>query len=559
MTTSAETGSSDSTPDHDRRERTTMKSRHGTMTTERPERYAKQLAGHWARKGSAGEEDGATVIRFDTGQIVRMWPDAGLLRVEASVPEDGDADRFAQVVKAHLERFGQREELDVVWDQPDGDDADGVSGADDTADGAGAGTGAGRGARIRTIPEGFLIGVATAGHQNEGQNTNSDTWFLEHTTPSVFREPSGRACNGYELWREDIDLVKAMGLDSFRFSVEWARVEPVEGTVDEAALDHYEAMVDRCVELGLAPVVTFNHFTSPHWFAAEGGWLGPRSAELFARYCGWVMDRFGDRIAYAVTLNEPNLPRLLSWLDLPPFVRDLERATLEAASAAAGVERYRAGNVMVPEDMDAIGDGMTAGHRAARAAIRSRRPDLPVGFSLAVIDDRVVGDDPSFRDRKRAEVYSRWLDLAREDDFLGIQNYESRWYDGNGEVDAAPGTPVNGMGSAIEPTSLAGAVRYAHAETGVPILVTEHGMQTSDDSERAAFIEPSLAALLEAMDDGVPVLGYLHWTLMDNFEWIFGYGAQLGLHEVDRETFVRTPKPSARAYEGIARSRRVTV
>jgi beta-glucosidase len=149
----------------------------------------------------------------------------------------------------------------------------------------------------------------------------------------------------------------------------------------------------------------------------------------------------------------------------------------------------------------------------------------------------------------------RWLELAREDDFLGIQNYESRWYDSSGEVPPAPGTPVNGMGSAIDPTSLAGAVRYAHAESGVPILVTEHGMQTPHDKQRADFIEPSLAGLLDAMGDGVPVLGYLHWTLMDNFEWIFGYGAQLGLHEVDRETFVRTPKRSAEVYAGIARAR----
>ncbi|GAA2165782.1 aryl-beta-glucosidase [Humibacillus xanthopallidus] len=518
-----------------------MQTRHGTMATERPQRYAKQLAGHWARKGSAGDEDGATVIRFDTGQVVRMWPAEGLLHVEASVPDEGDPDRFAQVVKDHLERFGKRDELDVVWDPAAGDGPHSGTGPDG----------------IRPLPQGFVLGVATAGHQNEGQNTASDTWFLEHTTPSVFREPSGRACNGYELWRDDLDLVKGMGLDAYRFSVEWARVEPSEGTVDEAALDHYEAIVDRCAELGLAPVVTFNHFTAPHWFAAEGGWLSSRSAELFARYCGWVMDRFGDRIAYAVTLNEPNLTRLLSWLDLPAVIRDLERATLDAASAAAGVERYRVGNVMLPEDMDAIGDGMTAGHRAARAAIKARRPELPVGFSLAVVDDRVVGDDAAFRDRKRHEVYARWLELAHEDDFLGIQNYESRTYDGAGEVAPAPGTPVNGMGSAIDPTSLAGAVRYAHAESGVPILVTEHGMQTPDDSQRAGFIEPSLVALLEAMDDGVPVLGYLHWTLMDNFEWIFGYGAQLGLHEVDRETFVRTPKPSAAVYASVAGARRV--
>jgi beta-glucosidase len=165
----------------------------------------------------------------------------------------------------------------------------------------------------------------------------------------------------------------------------------------------------------------------------------------------------------------------------------------------------------------------------------------------------VVGDDACVRDRKRAEVYERWLRLVRDDDFLGVQNYERVHYDGSGAVPAPPQVSRNQMGSAIEPLSLAGAVRYAHASTGVPILVTEHGMSTEDDAYRAAFIEPSLAGLLDVLDDGVPVLGYCHWTLMDNFEWIFGYGHQLGLHAVDRETFVRTPKPSAAVYAAIAR------
>ena len=160
----------------------------------------------------------------------------------------------------------------------------------------------------RSFPTGFLWGVASAGHQNEGDNDNSDTWFAEHVTPTVFREPSGKACNGYELWREDVDLAAGMGLNAYRFSVEWARVEPAEGEFSDEALDHYEAIVDRCLERGLAPVVTFNHFTSPHWFAMRGGWLDPEAPALFARYCDQVMERFGDRIAYAVTLNEPNLP-----------------------------------------------------------------------------------------------------------------------------------------------------------------------------------------------------------------------------------------------------------
>lgn len=404
-----------------------------------------------------------------------------------------------------------------------------------------------------TFPADFIWGAAGAGHQIEGDNVDSDTWFAEQVSPTVFQEPSGQACDSWNRWREDIGLVVDMGLTAYRFSIEWARVEPTEGTWSEEALDRYEAMVDECLAQGIAPVVTFNHFTAPHWFAAKGSWLALDAAEVFARYCDKVMSRFGDRIAVAVTLNEPNLPHVLSWLNLPDFVRQVERATLEAASAAAGVPSYRLANVVLPEELDAMEDGLTAGHLAARAAIKAHRPELPVGFSLAVMDDVVVGDDASVRDRKRRECYGRWLELAKGDDFLGLQNYERMPYDGQGAVAPAAGVPVNQMGTAIEPLSLAGAVRYAHSVAGVPILVTEHGLSVDDDTLRAAFIEPALAGLADVMAEGVPVLGYIHWTLLDNFEWVFGYQHHLGLHEVDRETFARTPKPSAGAYADLVK------
>jgi len=210
---------------------------------------------------------------------------------------------------------------------------------------------------------------------------------------------------------------------------------------------------------------------------------------------------------------------------------------------------------MLPEEMGALADGLEAGHVAGRAAIKAHRPDLPVGLSIAVIDDVVDGDNASLRDRKRAEVYQRWLELAREDDFVGVQNYERVPYDGDGAVPPPEGSPLNQMGTAIEPLSLAGAVSYAHSVSRVPVLVTEHGMATPDDTFRAAFIEPALAGLLDAIDDGVPVLGYCHWTLLDNFEWIFGYDFHYGLYEVDRDTFERTPKPSAAAYAALAATR----
>jgi beta-glucosidase len=410
---------------------------------------------------------------------------------------------------------------------------------------------------VKQFPEGFLWGVAAAGHQSEGDSSGSDTWFAENVSPTVFHEPSGRAVDGWNRWAEDVDLAADLGLNAYRFSVEWARVEPTRGEFDDQALQHYAAVVDRCLEKGMAPVVTFNHFTAPHWFAMRGGFLDPQAPADFARYCDRVMAAFGDRIAYAVTMNEPNLSRQLTWLALPEFVRKLERDTLEAASKAAGVERYRLANVMLPEEMDAMADGQTAAHLAARAAIKARRPDLPVGLSLAVVDDVVVGDDATLRDRKRHEVYDRWLELARDDDFVGVQNYERCYYDGSGEVAEDGSPPVEaGLYAGVDRRSLAGAVRYAHEVSGVPVFVTEHGVATDDDSKRAALIEQSLPLLREVLEDGIPVLGYLHWSLMDNFEWIFGYGPKLGLHAVDRDTMERTPKPSAGTYAKIVRTGR---
>ncbi len=406
------------------------------------------------------------------------------------------------------------------------------------------------------FPEGFLWGVATAGHQNEGDNVHSDTWFLENVAPTIFRDRSGKAANGWELWESDLDLVAGMNLNAYRFSVEWARVEPAEGEFSAEALDHYEALVDGCVARGLAPIVTFNHFTSPHWFAARGAWLDEAAPNLFARFCGVVMERFGDRIALAVTFNEPDLPEMLTWAGLPDFIVDLERQTLEAAAAAAGVSRYRAGNVMMHEDFPGMRVGITAAHGSAKAAIKSHRPDLRVGLSLAMCDDVAAPGGEAVRDRKRSEVYDYWLELARDDDFVGVQNYERLHYGPDGLLPPAEGAVLNGMGTAVDPDSLRGAVVYAHEVSGVPILVSEHGISTEDDTIRADFIAPSLDGLAAAIATGVPVLGYCHWTLMDNFEWIFGYGPKLGLHEVDRETFERTAKPSAGRYAELVHAAR---
>ncbi|WP_181803354.1 family 1 glycosylhydrolase [Streptomyces shenzhenensis] len=401
---------------------------------------------------------------------------------------------------------------------------------------------------MHQLPADFLRGVASDGYQNEGDNVTSDCCFAGNVTPTIFREKSGKPRNGWERWREDVDLAVAMHLNSRRFSVEWARIEPVEGEFSHEALAHYEAIVDYCLSRGLAPVVTFEHFVAPHWSTRDGGRLSERAPERFARYRGRVMSAFGDRIAAAITMNEPDLPPVPAWAGLPDSVHDLERATLEACSRTAGAERYRLTDITVAEEADAFFAGQAAGHRATRAAIKARRPDLPTGLSIAVVDDQVHGTDATLRDLKRDQVYRPWLEMARDDDSVGIQNYERHYYDAEGAVNA-DGTPAKGgVMNRTDPASPGSCARYAHAVSGVPVMVTDHGLQTDDDTLRAAFIEPSLQGLQEAMNDGIPVLGHFHRTLPDSFEWIFGFGPRPGLHSVDPVTFDRTPKPSAGVY-----------
>lgn len=406
------------------------------------------------------------------------------------------------------------------------------------------------------FPDGFLWGASTAPHQIEGNNATADLWFLEHQQPTVFAEPSGDAANSFLMWEQDLDLVKSMGLNTYRFGVEWARIEPVKGRFSAAMLGHYRRIVEGCRARGLAPVVTYSHFSAPLWFSAQGGWTNPESAELFARYCTRVTQAMGAQMHSAITLNEPNILLLLKAM-LPKPVWDIQRLTLETAAKRLGVARFVCANVAGFEDLDDLQAGLLAAHKAGRVAIKAVRAELPVGVSLAMMDDQAVGRK-SIRDRMRGELYGPWLELAKADDFLGVQNYERALWDEKGKLPAPEGSVRNWSGTEVWPGSLGGAVRYAHAVTGKPVLVSEHGVGTDDDAVRAAFIPPALAGLKQAIDDGVPVIGYCHWALMDNFEWIFGYRPKFGLASYDPVTFERRAKPSAGVLGAIAKANALT-
>ena len=406
--------------------------------------------------------------------------------------------------------------------------------------------------KSRAFPRGFLWGVATAGHQVEGNNVASDTWLLENIAPTSFKEPSGDACNSLVLWPKDLDLVRDLGLNTYRFSIEWSRIEPEAGQFSVAMLDHYARMIAGCRERGLIPMVTFNHYSCPRWFSARGGWTQAAAPDLFVRYCERAARHLARDIGYATTLNEPNTPQMIKWFGFPPTVFDDQNAMLAAANRATGSTHFTAANAATAADADVMLPIMIAAHKKAYSVIKSVRPDLPVGVSLGISDDQTVGRH-SRRDEMRRDAYGAWLDAAKTGDFVGVQNYFRIEFDENGPLPLPKGAPTNSMGDEIYPQSLGAAVRFAHASTGLPIIVTENGLATDDDSLRAAYIPRALDGLLAAMAEGVPVKGYVHWSLLDNFEWTWGYAIRFGLAAVDRKTFERTLKPSANVLAAIAR------
>jgi beta-glucosidase len=404
------------------------------------------------------------------------------------------------------------------------------------------------------FPHDFLWGVATAGHQVEGNNVNSDTWFLEHLPGTIFAEPSGDAVDHYHRYREDIALIAGLGFTSYRFSVEWARIEPEEGQFSVAALDHYKRVLEACHEHGLTPVVTFHHFTSPLWLLRIGGWEGSRTPELFARYCDRVMAHLGDLIGIACTLNEPNLPWLLESFGIGGEAPE-NRGSVPIWAAAAerlGVDAA----TLAPFQFcstEAGFDVKLAAHRAATKAIKARRPDLSVGWTLANSDIQAIPGGEGIADRVRRDVNERFLEASRGDDFVGIQTYGRTVYGPAGHAPAPEGVPTNQMGEEIYPRALEATIREAHRIAGIPVIVTENGLATEDDTQRVAYLRTAVDSVASCLADGIDVRGYIAWTAFDNFEWIFGYRPKFGLIAVDRSTQERTPKESARWLGNLAR------
>jgi beta-glucosidase len=406
--------------------------------------------------------------------------------------------------------------------------------------------------KSKSFPNNFLWGTATAGHQVEGNNVNSDCWLLEHLPDSLFKEPSGDACDHYHLYPQDISMLADLGFNTYRFSLEWSRIEPEEGFFSLAELDHYRRMLASCHEHNLTTLLTYSHFSIPRWFAYKGGWQNSAAADRFARFCEKATRHLGDLVGYASTMNEPDVPQLLDWVTFPdsPGESLPEKFRKNMPRVRQQLNAPEFGDLFLG-DANRIRDGLLAAHHKGRLAMKSVRGDMPVGFNLAMTDDQPAPTESRIAE-KRAELYGPWLEAAKKCDYMGVQTY-SRAIVGKKDLPPAKGVELTQTGAEFYPECVEHAVRYASKETGVPIIVTENGIATEDDTRRVEYYLRALAGLKRAIDDGVDVRGYISWSLLDNFEWMFGYGPKFGIVAVDLATQERTIKPSAAVLGNIAR------
>lgn len=410
---------------------------------------------------------------------------------------------------------------------------------------------------VARFPEGFLWGVATAAHQVEGNNVSCDSWLMEHLPGSIYREPSGDAVDFYHRYPDDIAVIAALGLNAFRFGIEWARVEPEMGRISVVEFDHYSRVVDTCLRHGIEPVVTLHHFTSPQWLIRHnGGWRSPDTAQRFADYAGVVMARLGDRVTWVCTINEANAPVLLAGSGLLP---ESESGKLAASMALAAKAFGVAEEDFCPFFPGASDEKATAvigqAHRMAVDSVHAAAPDARVGITLSLQE---VAAEPGGEQTAEAVdefINRRFLrDIGSVGDFVGVQTY-TRITFGEGGL-KRPAGRVSDNGLELVPAALTATCRQAQQITGLPVLITEHGVDFDDENDglRAGLIEDALRELAPAIADGLDVRGYLHWSLVDNFEWFNGYHGHFGLLGNDRSTQRRWIRPSALTYGMIARA-----
>jgi len=403
------------------------------------------------------------------------------------------------------------------------------------------------------FPQNFLWGAATSAYQVEGDNVNSDWWQWEKTTG---KEKSGPACRHYEFYERDFDLAKSLYHNAHRFSIEWSRIEPKEGKFSQEALKHYIDVILALKRRNIEPIVTLHHFTNPVWFSKSEGWVKLRSIACFLRYCDFVTRALAKYVHYWVTINEPTIyishayilgiwpPQAKSYLKAAQVEENLVSAHIKAYCLIHKI--YKELNLPAPSI--SIAQNVTA--------FVPYRRELKNVFA-AYLRDRLY--NLGFLERAMRHNIIRQKTM----DFIGV-NYYSRQLIGlkkfriaNLAMDVCNDNrhpcEKNSLGWDIYPKGLYEALLELK-QYGLPIMITENGICTSDDNLRWKYIYAHLKNIHRAMRKGVDVTGYLYWSLMDNFEWDKGFSPRFGLIGINYNTHKRTIRKSARLFGQVCKT-----
>lgn len=400
----------------------------------------------------------------------------------------------------------------------------------------------------KTFSAHFLWGAATSAHQVEGGNHNTwSVWELEnakalaaralyqygdlaswHHTAKLATNPanyvSGRAVEHYKRYEQDFDLLEGLGMNAFRFSVEWSRIEPEEGVWNVEAIAHYKEYIHRLHQRGIEPIMTLFHFTLPVWFAEKGGFEKKSNIKYFTRYAQKAIEELGVNVRYVITINEPNIYAERSYHagEWPPNMRSNWKTLV-------------------------VMNNLAHAHNQVAKLIHEIKPRVKV--SVAYHTAYIYAGDDAWLSQLSASIMQFVHDdyylmrVRKNCDFIGVNYYRS--YRVYGYRIHNPEYSHTDLGWDNSPDNIEHALVRLHEKYKLPIMITENGIADARDEQRQAWIEATIRAMLAAQNEGVELLGYLHWSLLDNVELDSGRWPRFGLAQINYLTMARTLRPSA--------------
>jgi len=371
-----------------------------------------------------------------------------------------------------------------------------------------------------SFPKGFYWGTATSAYQVEGGIRNN--W-----SASGEKFDAGTACDHYNRFEEDFDLAKSMNNNAHRFSIEWARIEPVEGNFNENEIEHYRKALIALRQRGLEPFVTLYHWTMPTWFAEKRAWLDAGASQYFERFAEKMVNEYKDLVKYWITINEPNIYSTHSFLrgDWPPFKKSFYITQQVVRS-------------------------LIESHKKVYAIIHKIDPDAQVG--ICNNNTNFKGILKFFSDDYWNHQFFRAISDFQ--DFVGVNYYFSS---SAMDVVIKSGEKTD-LNWKIAPKGIYRVLKDLSIYKK-PVYITENGLADAKDEKRAKFIIDHLKWTHKAIEEGSDVRGYFHWSLLDNFEWDKGFDPRFGLVEIDYKTQKRIPRPSSKIYAEICKNNAINI